>query len=181
MATSVRTGNAGDMHAMFPLVVRQLEERAAVDPGLFALRPNAAERLRQWAGQALEDPRHAIVVADVDGELVGCLVVTVEQDLPIYVNDEYATVRVLWVDPRHRGKGLAGLMLKHAARECRHFGLRQLRASVTIEHSQRCALCPRIAICFFYSGHRPNPALTSQPPLLIPIGSGSPRRMLLGS
>jgi len=132
MATSVRTGNAGDMHAMFPLVVRQLEERAAVDPGLFALRPNAAERLRQWAGQALEDPRHAIVVADVDGELVGCLVVTVEQDLPIYVNDEYATVRVLWVDPRHRGKGLAGLMLKHAARECRHFGLRQLRASAAV-------------------------------------------------
>jgi GNAT superfamily N-acetyltransferase len=132
MATSVRTGNAGDMHQMFPLVVRQLEERAAVDPGYFALRPNAAERLRQWAGQTLEDPRHAMVVAEVDGELVGCLVVTVEQDLPIYVNDEYATVRVLWVDPRHRGKGVAGLMLKHAARECRHFGLRQLRASAAV-------------------------------------------------
>ena len=132
MAVNVRTGNAGDMLRVFPLLYRQLEERAAIDPAYFALRRDAPARFRHWIGPALEDPRHALVVAEENGAIVGCLAATVEQDLPIYVHDEYAIVRVLWVDPRHRGKGIAGQMLELAARECGQFGLRQLRASAAV-------------------------------------------------
>jgi putative acetyltransferase len=120
------------MLRVMPMLYRQLEERAAVDRAFFALRRDAPARFRHWMGPALEDPRHALVVAEEEGEVVGCLVVTVEQDLPIFVHDEYATVRILWVDPRHRGKGVAGRMLDHAARECRQHGLRQLRASAAV-------------------------------------------------
>jgi GNAT superfamily N-acetyltransferase len=120
------------MHRVFPLLYQQLEERAAVDPAFFALRRDAPARFRRWLGPAMEDPRHALVVAEEDGKLVGCLVTTVEQDLPIFVHDEYATVRVLWVEPHHRGRGIAGKMLELAARECGHFGLRQLRASAAV-------------------------------------------------
>ena len=132
MGITVHTGNAGDMHRVFPLFYRQLEERAAVDPAFFALRKDAAARFRRWVGPALEDPRHSVVVAEEDGTIVGCMVTTVEQDLPIYVHDEYAVVRALWVDPVHRGKGIARRMLDHAAKECAQFGLRQLRASAAV-------------------------------------------------
>jgi L-amino acid N-acyltransferase YncA len=134
MAIHVRTGNAGDMQRVLPLLFRQLEERAAVDPGYFALRPDAPARFKHWVGPAMEDPRHAVVVAEegAGGAIVGCLATTVEQDLPIYVHDEYAVVRVAWVDPRHRGKGIVGKMLDLAARECAHFGLRQLRAGAAV-------------------------------------------------
>ena len=132
MPITIHTGDAGDMHRVFPMLYSRLEERAAVDPGFFALRPDAPARFRQWIGPALEDPRHALVVAEEDGAIVGCLAATVEQDLPIYVHDEYAVVRVLWVDPRHRGKGIAGRMLEHTARECGGFGLRQLRANAAV-------------------------------------------------
>jgi GNAT superfamily N-acetyltransferase len=132
MAINIHTGNAGDMHRVFPMLYGRLEERAAVDPAYFALRPNAPARFRRWIGPALEDPRHALVVAEEAGEIVGCLAATVEQDLPIYVCDEYAIVRVLWVDPHHRGRGIAGRMLEHAAGECGRFGLRQLRASAAV-------------------------------------------------
>ena len=132
MAINVRTGNAGDMQTVFPLLLRRLQERAAVDPGYFALRRDAAARFRQWVGPALEDPRHVVVVAEEDGAIVGCLAVTVEQDLPIYVHDEFAVVRVVWVEPRVRGKGVAGRMLDVAARECGQFGLRQLRATAAV-------------------------------------------------
>jgi ribosomal protein S18 acetylase RimI-like enzyme len=132
MGITVHTGNAGDMRRVFPMVYRQLEERAAVDPDYFALRPDAPARFRQWVGPALEDPRHALVVAEENGEIIGCLAATVEQDLPIYVHDEYAVVRVLWVDPRYRGRGIAEQMFDHAARECGLFGLRQLRASAAV-------------------------------------------------
>ena len=132
MAITVHTGHAGDMHRVLPMFYRQLEERAAVDPAFFALRPDAAARFRRWIGPALEDPRHSVVVAEDDGAIVGCLVTTAEQDLPIYVHDEYAVVRLLWVDPAHRGKGVAGRLLDHAARECAQFGLRQLRACAAV-------------------------------------------------
>jgi L-amino acid N-acyltransferase YncA len=132
MATTVRTGNAGDMHTVLPLMLRQMQERAAVDPGFFALRRDAAARFQKWVGPALEDPRHVVVVAEDGGAIVGYMVVTVEQDLPIYVHDEFATVRVMWVDPGHRGKGVAGQMLDLAARECAQFGLRQLRATAAV-------------------------------------------------
>ena len=134
MAITVRTGNAGDMQRVLPLLFRQMEERAAVDPGFFALRPDATTRFKHWIGPAMEDPRHVVVVAEhaPEGGIVGCLATTVEQDLPIYVHDEYAVVRVAWVDPRHRGKGIVGKMLDLAARECVQFGLRQLRASAAV-------------------------------------------------
>lgn len=132
MATTVRTGNAGDMHRALPLVLQQLEERAATDAEYLELRADAATRFRQWAARALEDPRHMIVVAEDAGAIVGCLMVTVDQDLPIFVHDEYANVRALWVDPLRRGEGVAGEMLAHVVRECRHFGLRQLRASAAV-------------------------------------------------
>ena len=133
MAITVRTGKAGDMLRVIPMLFQQLAERAAVDRSFFALRRNAPERFRHWIGPAMEDPRHALVVAEEDGgEIVGALVVTVEQDLPIFVHDEYAIVRILWVDPKHRGQGLAGKMLDHVARECRLSGLKQLRASAAV-------------------------------------------------
>ena len=132
MAITVRTGNAGDMHSVFPMVFRELKERAAVDPGYFALRPDAPARFRQWVGPALEDPRHVLVVAEDEGAIVGFLVATVEQDLPVFVHDEYAVVRILWVDAPQRGKGVAGRMLDLAARECKSSGLRQLRASAAV-------------------------------------------------
>jgi ribosomal protein S18 acetylase RimI-like enzyme len=132
MAVTIRTGNAADMQKVFPLLYRRLEERAAVDPAFFALRKDAPARFRHWLGPALEDPRHALVVAEEGGAIVGCLAATVEQDLPIYVHDEYAVIRVLWVEPQYRGKGIAGGMLEHAARECGQFGLRQLRASAAV-------------------------------------------------
>ena len=132
MAITVRTGNAGDLHGVMPMFYSQLKERAGADPAFFALRRDAEERFRRWVGPALEDPRHALIMAEDGGASVGFLVATVEQDLPIFVHDEYAIVRALWVDPNRRGEGIAGQMLDLAARECRQYGLKQLRASAAV-------------------------------------------------
>ena len=102
------------------------------------MKPDAEKRFRQWLGPAMEDPRHAVFVAEEDGRLVGAIAVIVEQDLPIYDVDEYAVVRMLWVAPEHRGKGIAGRLLEHAAGEYGAMGLRQIRlaaaAGQDVEH-----------------------------------------------
>ena len=147
MAITVHTGHAGDMHRVLPMFYRQLEERAAVDPAFFALRPDAAARFRRWIGPALEDPRHSVVVAEDDGAIVGCLVTTAEQDLPIYVHDEYAVVRLLWVDPAHRGKGVAGRLLDHGgARGARSSACRSCRACAAVSPRARKARPQEVGI-----------------------------------
>jgi GNAT superfamily N-acetyltransferase len=138
MAVTVRAGHAADMQAALPLLLERLRERSGFDPAYYGLRPDAEKRFRHWLGPALEDPRHMLFVAESDGALVGCLAATVDRDLPIYEVEEYAVVRMLWVAPDHRGRGVATQLLELAAREYAAMGVRQIRATVAagreVEH-----------------------------------------------
>ena len=141
MAITVRAGNAGDMQAALPLMLGRLRERASLAPGFSGLRPDAEKRFRQWLGPAMEDPRHAMFVAEEGGEMVGCLVALVESDLPIYEVDEYAAVRMLWVTPGAEGRGVAARLLVHAARHYAGLGVGQLRVALApgVEAEHRAA------------------------------------------
>jgi GNAT superfamily N-acetyltransferase len=130
MAITVRPGNAGDMQAALPLMLGRLRERASLNPALSGLKDDAEKRFRQWLGPAMEDPRHALFVAEDDGEMVGCLVALVEKDLPIYEVEEYAAVRMLWAAPGPGGRDVAGRLLAHAARHYEKLGVRQVRVAL---------------------------------------------------
>jgi GNAT superfamily N-acetyltransferase len=138
MAVIVRAGNAGDMQLALPLLLERLKERAEFDPAYYGLKADAEKRFRHWLGPALEDPRHMLLVAEAGGAMVGCLAATVERDLPVFEIEEYAVVRMLWVEPGHRGRGIAGQLLERAAAEYAEMGVRQIRATVAagrdVEH-----------------------------------------------
>jgi GNAT superfamily N-acetyltransferase len=138
MAITVRTGNAGDMQVALPLMLARLRERAAVDPACFGLKGDAEKRFRHWLGPAMEDPRHALFVAEQDGEMVGCMAVLMQADLPIYEVDEYAVVHMLWVTPEERGHGVAGRLLERAAKHYAELDVRQIRLAAApgreVEH-----------------------------------------------
>lgn len=129
MGITVRTGNAADMQVALPLMLERLRERSEIDRAFYGLRPDAARLFRQWIGPVMEDPRHALFVAEHDGQMIGCLAAIVERDLPIFEVDEYAVVRLLWVAPDERGRGVATKLLERAAREYAAMGVRQIRAT----------------------------------------------------
>ena len=138
MSVTIRHGNAGDAEVAFPLMFQRLRERSAGGAASLALAPDAERRFRQWLGTALADSRHALLVAEDDGRIIGCLAALVERDLPIYEAEEYVAVRMLWVAPDRAAEGIARQLLDRAAREYAALGLRQMRihtaADVPDEH-----------------------------------------------
>lgn len=126
MPLTIRDGNGTDFGALLPMVHRSIDHLAAADP-CYRLRPDADARLRRWLGPVMEDPRGLLLIAEEEGAVAGFLAATVERTVPIFACDEYALVRLLWVEPPFRRRGVASALLDRAAAEYAAAGLTQLR------------------------------------------------------
>jgi ribosomal protein S18 acetylase RimI-like enzyme len=136
---NVRLGTSADWPAVLPMLRRHRALHEHWDAGLYALRPDAEERFKRWLGPASEDPRALLMVVEDDGggsgdsggggggALVGFLTALVEKELPMYVADEYAVIRDIWIEPAHRGRGLGKALVDAALRELDGMGLKQVR------------------------------------------------------
>jgi GNAT superfamily N-acetyltransferase len=126
MPLTLRPGNGTDFGAILPMVHRSIDDLASADP-CYTLRPDADARLRHWLGPVMEDPRGTLLIAEVDGAIAGFLAATVERTVPIFLCEEYALVRLLWVEPPYRRHGVATALLDQAAGDYAKIGLPQIR------------------------------------------------------
>lgn len=126
MPLTLRPGNGTDFAAILPMVHRSIDTLSTADP-CYTLRPDADARLRRWLGPVMEDPRGMLLIANVDVAIAGFLAATVEQTVPIFLCQEYALVRLLWVEPQYRRHGVATALLDQAASDYAKMGLPQLR------------------------------------------------------
>jgi len=126
MPLTLRPGNGTDFAAILPMVHSSIDPLAAADR-CYRLRPDADARLRRWLGPVMEDPRGTLLIAEVDGKIAGFLAATVERTIPIFLCEEYALVRLLWVEPDYRRHGVATALLDQAAGDYASMGLPQLR------------------------------------------------------
>ena len=126
---NVRPGTSADWPVVLPMLREHRALHAQWDEALYALRPDAEERFKRWLGPASEDPRALLMVAEEapGGAIVGFLTALVEKDVPVYVRDEYAVIRDIWVEPRHRRRGAGKLLVEAALRELAEMGLKQVR------------------------------------------------------
>jgi ribosomal protein S18 acetylase RimI-like enzyme len=69
------------------------------------------------------DPRNLLVVAELDGRVVGTLQLTFIPSLT-FVGGERAQIEAVHVDGRHRGQGLGTAMLRWAIERARERGCR---------------------------------------------------------
>ena len=125
---TTRSGNAADFHAVEPMMRRHRLRQQGFDPVLYAPHPDAERRFRRWIGTVTEDPRATLLVAEDEGQIVGFLYATIENELPIYQHEEFALAREWWVEPEFRGRGAGKALIEHAAAELALAGVRQLRA-----------------------------------------------------
>jgi GNAT superfamily N-acetyltransferase len=126
MPLTLRPGNGTDFGTILPMVHRSMDNAALAD-SCYKLRPDADARLRHWLGPVMEDPRGMLLIAEVDGAIAGFLAATVERTVPIFLCEEYALVRLLWVDPPFRRHGVATALLNRAAADYGAMGLPQIR------------------------------------------------------
>jgi GNAT superfamily N-acetyltransferase len=144
-----RLANPGDHDAIFPML-RQLRLRQQqLDVALYQLHPDAERRFLRWVGEVGEDPRTTLLVAEEQGQIIGFVYATIEQDLPIYLHDEFAVIREWWVEPAFRRRGVGKALIELAIKELAGIGVCQLRVRTAAGDVDARALLGR---CGFRAG-----------------------------
>lgn len=133
-----------DLPAVVDLCMLVEEQHEAYMPLRWQRRPGLREGYLSWFARRLSDPRMLIHVAkdpalpgpatlfgkDPGGEVVGCILVTIDKEIPIYTYSEYAYIQDMAVRESHRRRGIAQQLLADAAAWSAAHGLNQLRLMV---------------------------------------------------
>jgi ribosomal protein S18 acetylase RimI-like enzyme len=101
-----------------------------MDPQKYPFLPNPEQRYRNWLGRCVSDPRALLLVAAEGDALLGFLVATVEDEIPIYRVQRYGFIQDLWVEPEHRHHGVGRQLLLSAIEQFRHMDVQQVRLDV---------------------------------------------------
>jgi ribosomal protein S18 acetylase RimI-like enzyme len=135
-----RLANPGDHDAIFPML-RQLRLRQQqFDAALYQLHPDAERRFLRWVGEVGEDPRTTLLVAEEQGQIIGFVYATIEQDLPIYLHEEFAVIREWWVEAAFRRRGVGKALIDLAIKELAEVGVCQLRVRTAAGNADARAL-----------------------------------------
>ena len=110
---AVRRAQSRDMASITELWRRLADEMAELEERV-AVRPEAEILWAKWAGARLRDEYSCILVAEVEGEVVGYLLGYVDEAQPIYQRRRHALISDLYIDPDHRHEGLATKLVEEA-------------------------------------------------------------------
>ncbi|HJP83771.1 MAG TPA: GNAT family N-acetyltransferase [Fimbriimonadaceae bacterium] len=86
--------------------------------------PTDPDEMQHRLSKMLHDPQRTILVAEVDGKVVGWTTIKVEAEL---TQSPYGLVSGLVVDERHRGRGIGQELLEAAENWAAEQGLARLR------------------------------------------------------
>lgn len=130
----IRPATSEDVAAILPMVRELTRLHETHDPERFKVRPDILDRYASWLPQRITDPRSVLLVAaDADAaRLVGFVVGTIEPEIPIYWVPECGWVHDVWVEPSHRGRGVATALVNAAAERFGALGVAQLRLHTAI-------------------------------------------------
>ena len=124
----IRPATADDVVHVLPMVAAVAALHESWDAAKFAYRPEPQEMYRGWLTARTRDVRSVFLVAERDGRLVGFLVATPEQEIPVYRVREFGFIHDVWVDPAYRNEGLGRQLVMLTLERFRALGLPQVRA-----------------------------------------------------
>jgi len=131
---SIRAAGPEDVPAVLPMVRAICDQHWALDPARYGYLPDVVERYAGWLPRQARDLRGVFLVAEAGtsaaaggGTLVGFLIATIEQNIPIYTLTEFGYIHDVWVEPEFRGRGVARALTERAAARFAELGVRQVR------------------------------------------------------
>jgi ribosomal protein S18 acetylase RimI-like enzyme len=144
----IRPATPADVPAVLPMVRRVCAFHERLDPAKYSFRDDPAHLYRDWLARRATDPRSVFLVADRGGggdkgKLVGFLVGTVEDEIPIYRVEAFGFLHDLWVEDDYRHEGLARQMVTLAIERFREIGVTQVRLDVAAGNEPARALFER--------------------------------------
>ena len=151
----IRPANPADVPAVLPMVERICALHESWDQAKYSFLPDIAERYRGWLTTRSTDARSVFLVCEKpptnhDAPLiVGFLVATIEQEIPIYRLKEYGFIHDVWIEPLYRHEGLGRQMTMLAIERFRELGIHQIRLDTAHQNESARAL---FATCGFRPG-----------------------------
>jgi GNAT superfamily N-acetyltransferase len=124
---TIRPATASDVPAVLPMVRALCDLHQAHDPERFKVLPDVIERYARWLPERAADPRSVFLVAEDRGSLVAFTVGTIEPEVPIFWIPESGWIHDLWVEPAHRGQGLARALAIEMVARFGALGVKQVR------------------------------------------------------
>lgn len=146
----IRPALAADIPSILPMVAAICALHESWDKDKYPFLPDIVERYRIWFPQRIADASSIFLVAELPSQggppaqggagfrpaigitqatstLAGYLIATIESEIPIYRIQRFGFIHDVWVEPLHRNKGVARLLVDAAVSRFAELGLSQVR------------------------------------------------------
>jgi len=130
---TIRPATPADVPAVLPMVDKLAALHERWDPARYDYKPNPSHMYRRWlAGRSTDVDsvflvaEHERLMADVPF-LVGFIVGTIEDSIPIYRTPRFGFIHDLYVDEDYRHEGIGRQLAMMAVEKFRDIGVTQVR------------------------------------------------------
>ncbi|MBW4677493.1 MAG: GNAT family N-acetyltransferase [Desmonostoc geniculatum HA4340-LM1] len=123
----IRPATTTDVPAVLPMVAKICALHESWDSAKYGFLTDPEQRYEKWLTRLANNDRSVFLVSENQGQLVGFLVATIEQEIPIYRLQEFAFVHDIWVEPEHRQNGIARQMVMQTIERFSQMGVKQIR------------------------------------------------------
>lgn len=142
MTFSIRPATSADVPAVLPMVRAICDLHVQWDPQRFDVRPEVVEMYASWLPTRAADPESVFLVAEDAGDhrVIGYVVATIEDSIPIYWTPRCGWIHDAWVEPSHRKLGIATALVREAVARLRAKGITQIRGETAVANDASRAL-----------------------------------------
>lgn len=135
-----RPATPEDVPAVLPMVQQLASLHEQWDPQRYDYKPSAASMYDRWLRARAVDRRSVFLVAERESRLVGFLIATTEETIPIYRLAETGFIHDLWIEPQYRNEGIGRQLTMLAIEKFREKGIRQIRLETAANNEAARAL-----------------------------------------
>lgn len=130
---TIRPATPADVPAVLPMVQKLAQLHEQWDPVRYDYKPACSEMYRSWLAQRATDPQSVFLVAEHERLmadvpfLVGFVVGTIEQSIPIYRTPRFGFIHDLFIDEEYRHEGTGRQLAMRAIERFGEIGVDQVR------------------------------------------------------
>ena len=123
----IRPATAEDVPAILPMVRAICSLHESWDPDKYGFLDDIVQRYGWWLPKRAVDPKSIFLVAADQARIVGYLISTIEEEIPIYKLKQFGFIHDMWVEPEFRGRGIGRHLVDTAVARFAELGVTQVR------------------------------------------------------
>lgn len=129
----VRRARPDDLSAVVGLWLELIDFHFAIDP-YYRLKPNAAELAAEFLGTRIESENSLVLVADVDGSVIGYLMAEVASRPHVFEGDSVLLIMDACVTSGCRRRGVGKALVDELLRVARELGITRIEVGYNVKN-----------------------------------------------